>query len=235
MKIHDVNEEDEVVLASGGLRQKLVKQFLTEIFQGKLPSGTRLIVLKLAKRFGISSTPIRESLLELGAMGIIRLDHNRGATVNPFGAVELREIYQIRRILETEATRTACGKISASDLQELHDAMNELASSKSHNESWSERAMYWDGRFHEAIVEAAGSHRLAVEIQRYGTLVQIIREVIGNRREGQMRAIEDHLSILQSLKSGDAEVAAAAMARHIGNSAAAAESALFPDTGDPPA
>ena len=66
-------------LPHGALRHQVVHRLLNAIFLGDLPSGTRLIVMKLAAHFGLSSTPVREALVELEAVGIIQFVHNRGA------------------------------------------------------------------------------------------------------------------------------------------------------------
>src|SRR4051812_22032295 len=90
------------VLSPRALRHAVVKHLLHKIFVGRLPAGERLVVQKLSAEFGISSTPLRESLVELESVGVIEISHNRGATVMPFGRSELQEIYQLRRILENE-------------------------------------------------------------------------------------------------------------------------------------
>jgi DNA-binding GntR family transcriptional regulator len=223
------SREANLGLSRGALRHELVRQLLAEIFQGRLPSGSRLIVLKLAERFGLSSTPVREALVELEAIGMIRLNHNRGAVVNPFGPGQLREIYQIRRILETEAARTASGRMGQETLDALQAEMTELIEARNKSEDWAEQEMALDRRFHNEISAAGGSTRLAQEIRRYDTLVQAVRDVLGDRREAQQQALKDHLTIIAALRAGDAKKAAAAMWQHIENSAALALAAMFPD------
>ena len=86
-----------------GLRHDLVGHLLTAIFKGEYPAGHRLVVKALAEQYGVSATPAREALLELTAIGMVDMFPNKGAIVRPFGPVELRGIYQVRRILEAEA------------------------------------------------------------------------------------------------------------------------------------
>ena len=98
-------------LSRGALRHDVVKHLLMAIFQGEMPAGTRLVAKRLAESLGISATPIREALVELAAMGVVQLSHNRGAQVNPFGRQQLHDYFHVRRILEMEAARSACGRI----------------------------------------------------------------------------------------------------------------------------
>jgi DNA-binding GntR family transcriptional regulator len=68
-------------------------------------------VQRLAELYQVSPTPVREALVELASLGLVDLLPNRGAVVRPFGPQEVREISQVRCVLEVEATRCACGRI----------------------------------------------------------------------------------------------------------------------------
>ena len=161
---------------------------------------------------------------------MVRMHHNRGATVNPFGPGQLIEIYQVRRILEEEAARVACGRIDPETLGKIDAELTKLAKDNGRDEHWSERAMASDRRLHEAIAAASGSQRLSAEIHRYNTLVQGVREVVGNPYKVQVRALEDHRRIVAALRAGDADAAAAAMAQHIRNSADTARQTMFSES-----
>jgi len=67
--------------------------------------------------------------VELEAVGLIELCHNRGAVVKPFGPEQLRDFFHVRRILETEAARSACGRIQADSLAGLRREMEGLRTS----------------------------------------------------------------------------------------------------------
>jgi DNA-binding GntR family transcriptional regulator len=214
------------VLSRGALRHQVVHHLLTAIFLGDLPSGTRLIVMKLAAQFGLSSTPIREALVELEAVGIIRFEHNRGAVVKPFGPDQLHEIYQLRRILEAEAARTACGRIEKKELETLRDELKKLLKTKQ-DRRWADQEMISDRRLHSIIITSCGSERLAEEVHRYDTLVQTLREIVGYNRQAQLEATEDHLAIVEGLLAGNGEAAAAAMSRHIDHAEKPVTTVLF--------
>ena len=109
------------------IRHDVVHRLLVEIFSGRLVAGTKLVTQTLSKRLGISATPIREALVDLEAIGMINISHNRGAVVAPFGPSQVREIYQVRRVLESEATRCACGNLDRPALESLRDEIRELA------------------------------------------------------------------------------------------------------------
>jgi len=213
---------------SSGLRHNLVSHILRLIFEGRLKEGEHLVVQRLAHKHGVSATPAREALLELNSIGVVEMLPNRGAVVRPFGGEQLRDIYQLRRILEVEAARSCCGRIDAETLQSLREEMVSLRQDTSIDD-WSEKAMSADRRLHELIARSSGNPRLDREIERYNLLVQAVRDVVGNAIPAQLEAIEDHLAIIDAVIAGDAEQAQRAMATHIGNAEAIFMRAMFPD------
>jgi DNA-binding GntR family transcriptional regulator len=217
---------DGQALAHGALRHELAKRLLAEIFQGKMPAGSRLIILDLAERFRLSSTPVREALLELEANGVVQFVHNRGAIVKPFGPEQLREIFHLRRILEAEAARLACGRVDRGRLLELREQLRSLAG-RPRGSKWLEREMLADRGLHAVICENCGNTRLMEDIRRYDTLVQALRDVVGNRRRIVNEAVKEHAAIVDAMLDGKPDAAARAMAIHVDRAARSAEAAMF--------
>lgn len=195
-----------------------MRSLLIAVMRGHFPAGQRMIVQRLTEQLGVSATPVREALVELAAIGIVENSPNRGAVMREFGPAQIREIYQLRRLLEVEAVRCACGRI---DTAELEDLKREFAilGEMPRDGAWSQRAMEGDLRLHALIATHCASGRLRDEIDRYNTLVQVIREVVDNERDAQEIALAEHLQIIRALLAGDADAAAAAMAQHIDSTA----------------
>src|SRR5712692_3697809 len=103
-----VSQASQALKCDHGLRrQTLAASLLADVFQGRLRAGEHLVTQELAERFGVSPTPIREALITLAGVGIIDLLPNRGAIVRRVTPHEVREVCQVRRVLECEATRSA--------------------------------------------------------------------------------------------------------------------------------
>ncbi|MBN2023347.1 MAG: GntR family transcriptional regulator [Pirellulales bacterium] len=217
-------------LSRGALRHEVAKRLLAAIYRGQLPANTRLVVQKLAEQFGISATPVREALLELEVVGIVGCSHNRGAVVKPFGPEQLRDIYHVRRILESEAARCACGKIDAELLGQLKRDMLRLTRGGG-EPGWSAAAMENDLRFHALIADHCGNPRLRDEIDRYSALVEAVRETVGNERDVQLKGLSEHLAVVSELLANDPESAALQMARHIDSTSKSVSDILFPRGG----
>lgn len=216
--------------AANPRRGRVVKSVLLRIFAGEIVGGDRLVEEELAERLGVSRTPIREALTELAGIGVIWIKPNHGAMVRPFGPKQISEIYQIRRLLESEATRSCDAQIDRVELQQIRDQMQEirLASEKQRNDVWSQRALTLDQRLHEMIATASGSDRLAEEIHRYWTLARTIGEAVGNAAHTQDRALVEHTAVIDALLQHQPNKAAEAMAEHIIRREEAALNALTP-------
>lgn len=209
-----------------GLRDNVARHLLIAIFSGTIKSGDRLVAQTLAKQFGVSATPVREALVELASIGLIQNLPNRGAVCMPFGVRELREIYHLRRILEVEAARLACGRLPIEQLRDLRISQAKLAERKVSD--WSDQAMELDEQLHGLIADYCDNVRLKHEIDRYRNLMQAIREVVGDNQGVQLRAVELHIEIIDALIDGKAQKAVQAMANHIDTTAAGVERILFP-------
>jgi DNA-binding GntR family transcriptional regulator len=201
-----------------------VQSLLTEVFEGRLRAGQHLVTQDLAVRFGVSHTPIREALIALEGMGIIHLLPNRGAVVRRVTAREVREICEVRRVLECEATRSACGRAEAAALDSLAADFRSLIASAAHSAVQAdvvEKARRLDSRLHDLIAASCGNQFLAHELGRLKILFRVFRDVAYQHDTTRMASgrfvaeAREHLAILEALRAGDRKAAVAAMSRHI--------------------
>ena len=206
----------------GTRRQAIVQSLLSEVFQGKIRAGTHLVTQDLASRFSVSHTPIREALIALAGIGIVDLLPNRGAIVRNVTAQDVREVCQVRRALECEATRSACGRIDLARLHELADELKELMSVKPTSRlKFVEQARAVDSRLHDLIAESCGNAFLAKELSRLKMLFRAFRDVAWEKDEARSDShrlgeeAREHLAIVDALLAGNSKEAARAMARHI--------------------
>jgi DNA-binding GntR family transcriptional regulator len=206
----------------GQRRQTIVQSLLADVFQGRLHAGEHLVTQELAERFGVSHTPIREALITLAGIGIIDLPPNRGAIVRRVTPHEVHEVCQVRRVLECEAARSACGRIDLAGLHSLADRLRRMTVAKPRSGSrFIEEARAVDSRLHDLIADSCGNVFLAQEIARLKTLFRAFRDVAWEAdaaRNDFHRLTEEaheHLAIVEALLAGDAKTASRAMAHHI--------------------
>lgn len=204
-----------------GLRRPaIVRSVLTDIFHGRFRAGERLVTEVLANRFGVSHTPIREALIELRGIGVVDLLPNRGAVVRKLTAQNIREVCQVRRVLECEAARGAARRVDRNAVAALAADIRRLAASPADSNAVT-RAQELDNALHDLIRESCGNAFLAAELTRLKTLFRTFRDVTWDielaRSDFHRIAVEatEHLAITEALQVGDARAAQRAMARHI--------------------
>jgi DNA-binding GntR family transcriptional regulator len=87
------------VVARERVRQSVVDYIKELIFNGELQAGDRLPQDELAKALRISNTPVREAIIALEHEGILFIEPNRGAFVNPISASHVRDQYELLALL----------------------------------------------------------------------------------------------------------------------------------------
>jgi DNA-binding GntR family transcriptional regulator len=137
------------------------------ILDGRLEPGQRLKEEELARELGISRTPVREALLYLQAEGLVEAAPNRGAAVRAYAPEEIEDMYDLRALLEGHAAGRAATRISAADLRRLRRSNERFARLDAGERDLAE-LIRENLVFHNTILEAAGSERLA----------QMVRQVI---------------------------------------------------------
>jgi DNA-binding GntR family transcriptional regulator len=204
----------------GRRRQSVVRSVLTDVFQGRVRAGERLVTQTLADRFGVSHTPIREALIELAGIGVIDLLPNKGAVVRKVTARDVREVCQVRRSLECLATRRACGRIDPDALAGLAAETEALTAGATTADAVA-TARDVDDRLHDLIAASCGNSFLRAELARLKTLFRAFRDVAweqeAERNDYHRIAVEarEHRDLIRALAAADAKAAARAMARHI--------------------
>src|SRR6202021_669493 len=89
------------------LVEQVVNAIISEIVDGDLPSNTRLIQDELARAYGVSRQPVQQALLILRDRGLVREAPGRGLIVSPLDVDFVRNLYEIRAMLDGLAARLA--------------------------------------------------------------------------------------------------------------------------------
>lgn len=89
------------------------------ILSGDLPAGSRLKVRDLAEQVGTSVMPVREAIRRLEETGLAERQPHKGAVVKNLTFEELIHVYDVRRLLETEAARLGAEKVTAEDCNRM--------------------------------------------------------------------------------------------------------------------
>jgi DNA-binding GntR family transcriptional regulator len=172
----------------------------------------------LADDIGVSRTPIREALLLLASEELVQLVPKRGAYVPPVGGREIRELFEVRGMIECHSARRAL-ESGAAPLERMRAELAHQRDLGSRDGSDADAARAFidrDHRFHSALVHATDNDMLA---RSYDALRarQVRAGVVALFRRSDRResVLDEHAAILDALASGDAEASAEAITAHL--------------------
>jgi DNA-binding GntR family transcriptional regulator len=181
-----------------------------EIQRGQLSPGTRLRQNEVAQRFGVSTTPVREALALLQAEGLVRIDPHKGALVFHPTVDDLRESYEIRKVLEELALTKALPRLTQSLLDDLQKLINRMRKEKS-EARWVEM----NNEFHLRLYEASGMPRLCSIIASLRDASSTYIHMFAAQDLPEHRADDDHQEILDACAARDARRVRKAISAHI--------------------
>lgn len=192
-----------------------VYETLTElILSGELTPGSVVSELALSRQLKVSRTPIHDALRQLTKDGLVAQEANHRAVIAAFNANDVFDIFDMRKLLETEAARRAAVRIDRGSLAELRKMADSMAAHPESSPSWVAQWADFDETFHSVIAEASGSQRLAQDIARYRRLHRCFNRM-STTPKVLRQALAEHVGILDALDARDGEAAARRMAAHI--------------------
>ncbi|HEU4722362.1 MAG TPA: GntR family transcriptional regulator [Gemmatimonadaceae bacterium] len=181
-----------------------------EILRGAIGAGEPLRQEELAARFQVSRIPIRDALLRLEAQGLVQVYPNRGAFVVSLSADDIREIYDLRLLLEGDILERAVPRLSVDDWRRI-DAAHAEATRTAGTADWLEG----DWTFHRALYEPAGRPRQLEMIEQLrGTVARYSAapEILPDRTPDWLA---DHEAILQACRARSSVAARKRLESHL--------------------
>lgn len=183
------------------------------IRQMELQPGSRLRKNEIAVQYGVSRAPVSEAIARLAEEGLVDVFPQSGSFVSPIRPDDIRECFLIRTGLEVEAIRRVTQKADARLLAEL-DA-NLKAQAQAIRSKDMELMDDLDEAFHAIIFTALGSPRMK-------RLIDVTRAVLDRPRFHSLHRVGraadtliEHTRIVDAIRTGDMELAGAAMRLHI--------------------
>ncbi len=192
------------------LSDKIYESIRQEIFLRELMPGSALDEMKLAERFNVSRTPIREALQRLEKDGLVITAHRRGAVVRRPTLQDLIEIDQIRRLLEPAAARMAAGYV---DVDELNAVRAELEIVMQATELDVAAYLRVDAHVHQMILDVCGNNLLRDVVASLHNRTKAVQRLTDKRRV--QAALVELLRIVDALRRSDGEAAEAEMLAHL--------------------
>lgn len=189
----------------------LYQEIFDAIIARRLPPGSKLTEATLCEIFGVKRNTVRKALAQLAAKKMVDLHFNRGAYVASPTEAEARNIFEVRRVLESDLAASLAGRAVRPDLSPIRELVRQERDSflKQDFPGWIRRSL----DFHTHLVRLSGNQVMAdyVEDLVYrAPLISALYDPMSN-----CCSFDEHEAILESIARGDACRASEQMAAHL--------------------
>ena len=179
----------------------------------RLKPGEALREAAMAQQLGVSKTPVREALTRLEQEGLVETTSFKGAVVSGYAPEDLRDIYELRELLEGAAARAAAGSASAATLAQLSRSVERSRELRASGDI----AQLADllGEFDTVVYDQVANQRvraLIENLQAHLARIGKLTEAIPGRVEA---SVEEHAHIVEAIAARDPEEAERRMRMHI--------------------
>ncbi len=199
-----------LTLTPRALYEEVAEQLRQRIFRRELEPGSWIDELKIAEEFGISRTPLREALKVLAAEGLVTMKVRRGAYVTEMSEKDLRDVYHLLSLLESDAAGVVAEQATEAQLKTLQDLHAELEAAVADREKF----FAINERFHMHLLEMADNRwrsqmvadlRKVMKLNRHNSLF----------KQGRIEdSLGEHRAILAAMVARDAKATVKAMQAH---------------------
>jgi DNA-binding GntR family transcriptional regulator len=205
-------------LSTRALYEEVAELLRQRIFNRTLEPGSWIDELRLAQELGISRTPLREALKVLAAEGLVTMKVRRGAYVTEVSAQDMRDVYHLLALLESDAAAMVALTATDAQLAELQALHQELEAAVADRD----RFFAINERFHMRLLALAQNRwrdqmvadlRKVMKLNRHNSLFKA-----GRLQE----SLAEHRAIMSALLARDATATTARMREHFTNGLTAA-------------
>lgn len=184
-----------------------------EILSGAFAAGEQINEVAVAERFGVSRTPVREALLKLSAMGLVRLVPGRGAMVVGVSLQRVFESYEVLGQLMGMAALLATRRMTPFAVAQLLSIHEEMRACLETDARDAYEAL--DERFHDLITRSAANEVLVEHIDDCKKTVAAVRHASMESHPTLDTVYAELERIVAAIRAGDAEEARQAMTSHV--------------------
>lgn len=204
-------------LKQGSVRARVADAIRNAIYSGKLCPGDPLLELQLAREFHVSQTPVREALLQLERLGLVRRIANKGTFVTELTPEQIRDRLDVRADLECMAAVRAAPRLTLSDAAKLHEMAEQIADRTGRHDFFG--AAQADLEFHRTLWRISGSETLYQVLDQIAAPLFAFISIIRSSKRGEVQGVlHSHHDVVNALETGDPLVIESAIENHFADS-----------------
>lgn len=196
---------------------ELIRQ---RIYSRELQPGDWVDEMKMVEEFGISRTPLREALKVLASEGLVTIKPRRGAYVTEISEKDLRDVYHLLSLLESDAAAVVAQNASATEIQNLQDLHLELEKAQADANQF----FKINEQFHMQLLSLCNNRFLLQTVADLRKVMKLNRHQ-SLFKQGRIKdSLQEHGVIMLHISDRNPEAARAAMQTHFRNGLSAASS-----------
>jgi DNA-binding GntR family transcriptional regulator len=197
-------------LARRALYEDVAERLRAQIFSRELDPGAWIDELRLAAEYGISRTPLREALKVLAAEGLVTMKPRRGAYVAEMSRDDVRHVYHLLALLESDAAADVARHADAAQLQRLQQLHDRLEKQVRQRDAF----FATNEQFHLALLDAAGN-RWRVQIVTDLRKVMKLNRHHSLFKQGRLvDSLAEHRALMAAIAQREPAKAASLMRKH---------------------
>lgn len=204
---------DRVRIKSVGRRplgEQVYEALKAGIINEDLPPNIKLTETGVARKMGVSPTPVREAFRRLAAEGFVTIAPWQGVRVQSFSDLEIVETYQCREVLDGLACRLAASNIDSTGIQELRRLLVESQKVRLPSD-----LVELNTAFHGLIYSYARNSKLKGLLGIFQDMVLRDRVLTAYSASRCREIYAEHAKLADALEARDAEAAEAAGRYHV--------------------
>lgn len=201
------------------IRDSVYIQMREMILEGKWLPGSRIDLNELSREFGVSKTPLNETIQMLIYDGLLVVKPRSGTFVSSLDIAEILDNFDFRLMLEKGASEAILSNVTPPilrGLEHLNERMTDIVNSATTPEEY-RRLLEIDNEFHQKIMYLSGNSQLAECYERLSARLMLMRMVNAFSSKDYKSTLVDHQGILAALRSGDPIAFNQASATHVSN------------------
>jgi DNA-binding GntR family transcriptional regulator len=205
--------QDLPTIASRHLKDEAYRTIKSAIIRLNFRPGDAVMEGKLARSLRISKTPVRNALVRLEQEGLVETRPFRGTFVTPLTVRNIREIFQVRRVLEELAIQLVLATAPPGAAERLLALVNEAPAQLHAGQLEASFDAIRD--FHEELVRLSGNQWLIKQYATFADHLSRIRNVCGHIPGRVEKSADEHTAIVEALAAGDQAAANACLGLHL--------------------
>jgi DNA-binding GntR family transcriptional regulator len=202
-------------IVSTSLRDQIVQAIQDAIITNELAAGQDIQVDRLASRYGVSATPVREALAVLEGAGLVKIVPNKGAQVTEIHPDDVSNVWEMRRLLEPYAAEIAAIHCTEEEVQRIEKALLEVRAAPDRFDAY----VASDVWLHDLLVKHVDNrlfHETMERVWKFTARIRYFAErSVSAKRDVVLEVTEEHLAIVRALASRNAHVASHLVLHHL--------------------